>query len=752
MNDPFPPPPTLASSTETHLRDYIRVVLKRKWAVLGLFASVVTGSILYVSMQPPVYESTVSLLVEPTGPNVMSRAVEEVYTPINVNIDYYKTQYEILKSYQILRQAVLRLNLKDHREYTPKPLGPLEAWYVEMKSFLVASVTSLVTDPAQQNVMLPESESERQLVNAFKGHVVIKPVLNSRIIRVTVESIDPQLAADAANTIASVYITRSLEMKIGAAEEASKWITTRVQEIRRKVEESEQALQQFASRYGLVSVGERTRLTTQKLGDLQAQLVQVETKRVEAEARFKQIASVLDNPRELESSAEVLSSGLIQNLRGQEAQAAQKSVEMSEKYGPKHPAMAQAASELREMQARIQHEIKKIYVSVKAEYDVATARERVVRNALNQQKADVMASGQHEVQYGILEREAQSNRQLYEMFLKRMKETDISAEIRTSNLYVADPAIVSLVPVKPDKKQIVLIAAFLGILVGVGWAFFFDYMDSSFKSPDDISQHLPGIAFLGFIPIFTEGRKIAGGVDLAAHEAPYSVFAESIRSIRTSLLLSAADKAPTSILVTSAVQGEGKSALAIGLAITFAQLGHPTVLMDCDLRKPRIHEVFGLKATRGLSHYLVGETELQEIIHPTTVPNLKVIPCGAIPPNPAELLQSNHMSDLLKSFKKEGTYLVIDCSPVLPVTDSRIIGHQVDGAILVVRATRTPRQVSRMAAKKLMDGQTKLLGIVLQQLESRELSAYSGYYSYYGKSYGKKPYGRKPDESLSKRS
>lgn len=753
MNSHPPSTDGLVSSTETHLRDYIRRILKRKWAVLGLFASVITGTALYVSMQPLVYESTVSLLVEPTGPNVMSKTVEEVYAPSNVSIDYYKTQYEILKGYQILRVAALQLNLKDHREYTPKPLGPLESWYGETKSLLANTLVALVTSPTGQDIVAqPESQKERQLVEAFREHVKVHPVLNSRIIRISVESIDPQLAANAANAIAAVYITRSMEMKSGAAEEATKWIATRVEDLRRKVQESEQALQLFANRYGLVNIDEKKRLVTQKLGDLQSQLVQAETKRVEAEARFKQIESVLDNPKDLESSIEVLSSTLISTLRSQESQAGQKVAELNEKYGPRHPTLVQAASELREIQARIQHEIKKVYTSVRVEYEVATGRERVVRNALNQQKSEVMASGQHEVQYGILERETQGNRQLYDMFLKRMKETDIAIDIRSSNIYISDPAIVSFSPVKPKKSTIMQLAALVGLIGGIGLAFFLDYMDSSFKSPDDIAHYLPGVAFLGFLPVYRQEKKNLGGVDLAAHEAPYSIFAEHIRSIRTSLLLSAADKAPRSILVTSAMMGEGKSSLSINLAVTFAQLGHPTVLIDGDLRKPRLATVFGLQVTKGLSHYLVGEVGLQEIMKPTMVPNLKCIPCGSIPPNPAELLQSKHMSDLLENFRKEGVYVVIDCSPVLAVTDPRILGPLVDGTILVVGATKTPRQAVRMAAKRLTDGQTRLLGVVLQRLAARDLSEYSGYYSYYGKAYGKKPYGQKPDESLVKRS
>lgn len=745
-------PPETSSSQwvsvqETLLREYLRTVRKRKWAVVGVFVSAVIGTALYVLMQPFVYESTVSLLIEPTGPKVLSKEVEEVYAPVNVAIDYYKTQYEILKSHQILKEATARLNLKAHPEYAPKPAGPLESWFYSAKNLVVSVFKSVVPSPAGQvPEEFVESEAERLLVAAFRRHVGVKPVLNSRIVRVTVDSTDPKLAADAANIIASVYITRSLEMKMRASEEASKWITGRVEELRKKVEQSERTLQEFAHRYGLVNVDERRRLGTQKLSDLNTQLVQAETKRAETEARFRQIASVLDNSEQLESSAEVLSSSLIQTLRSQEVQAAQKVAELNEKYGPKHPAMARVTSELHEVQARIKQEIKKIYSAVKGEYDVAVARERVIRNALNQQKTDVMGMGQYEVQYGILEREAQSNRQIYEMFLKRMKETDIATDIRTSNIYVADPAIVSMTPVRPKRTRTVTLAGLLGLLGGLGLAFFIEYMDNSLKTPEDLEHYLPGIAFLGYLPAFSDSRKNPGGVELATHEAGQSVFAENIRSIRTSVFLSAADRPPQSILVTSAVEDEGKSVLSVNLAIAIAQLGNPTVLIEGDLRKPRLHKVFGLEVTRGLSHYLVGDAALQDIIRTTPVPNLRVILCGAVPPNPSELLQSRHMVELLERFKKDGVHVVVDSPPVLAVSDPVIVASVVEGVVLAVWAAHSNRNAVRIAVRMLTkDGKTRLLGIVLQRLKHREMSAY--YSSYYRKKY----YGQEPNKVLTKR-
>src|SRR3989454_1591583 len=705
---------------EIHLRDYIRIVRKRLWSILSVMVSTVFGTALYVLMQPPIYESTVSVLIEPTGPNVMSKAVEEVYAPIDVNFDYYKTQYELLKSYEIMRETVKQLKLHTHSEYGPGFAG---------------------TQGPQ-----PGSEAERLLVNAFRGHVKVSPVMNSRIVRVTVESIDPKLAADAANTIASAYITRTLEMKTGASQAATKWMTARMEELRQKVEVSERNLNEFASQHGLVNVDERRRLTTQKLGDLSGQLVQVETKRAEAEARFKQIESVIHNPRELESSTEVLSSGLIQALRNQEIQASQKVAELSEKYGPKHPALIKADSELKEIQKRIQLEVKKIYSAVKGEYDVAVAREGVIRKAFDEQKTDVMASGQHEVQYGILEREAQSNRQLYDVFLKRLKETSIATDIKMSNIYVADPAIVSLVPVRPQMMHALLIATFLGLLGGLGFGFFLDYMDSSLKSPEDIAQYLPGVPHLGFLPAFdyAERRNNPGNVDLATHETPQSVFAENVRAIRTSIFLAAADRPPASILVTSPAESEGKSSFAVNLAVAIAQLGLPTVLIDGDLRKPRVHKVFDLEATKGLSHYLVGEIGLEKIILPTKVPNLSIVPCGAVPPNPAELLQSEHMVNLLKHFAAEGTHVVVDSSPVMAVTDPVVVGNRVDGVILVVWAGHTSRYAARQAIRLLAEGKNRLLGTVLQRLDRRQMSVdYKSYYYPYSRS---KYYRREADK------
>ncbi|MCX5724506.1 MAG: polysaccharide biosynthesis tyrosine autokinase [Nitrospirae bacterium] len=741
-------PPSSAQPLEiapAPLRKYVRIIRKRKWILLGLVAFVIVGTTRAVMLQPLVYESTVSILVEPTGPNVVSKTVEEVYIPATMNSDYYKTQYEIVKSYQILREVVLNLSLQTHPEYLVKLPEPLDSWMPDPKTLFFSVLFPATSTQPDHASGVVDGEAERRLVRAFGAHVAVKPVMNSRIIRVAVESTHPQLAADAANMIASVYISRSLAIKVGAAEEATKWITLRVEEIRRKVEESERALQEFSSQVGLVNVGDRQRLVTQKLSELQTQLVHAETRRAEAEARFKQIASVIDNPRELESSFEVLSSGLIQLLRNQEIQAGQKVAELGDKYGPKHPAMVQATSEMNEIQRRIQLEIKKVYTSVKSEYDVAAARERTLRQALSQQKTEVLQTGQHEVQYGILLREAESNRQLYSMFLKRMKETDITTEIRTSNIYVMDPAIVSLVAVKPKRTQTVLLATLFGLLGAVGLIVFLDIADNSLKSPEDVAQSLRGLAFLGFLPAVRRSRRHPSGAALIAHEDQHSIFAEQIRSIRTGLLLSESEKPPTSFVVTSAAKGEGKTTFAINLAIAFSQMGHRTVLIDGDLRNPRLHQVFGFTVEKGLSQYLVGEAELMEIVQPTVVPNLLLIPCGAVPHNPVELLMSTYMQDLLESFRTEGLYVIIDCASMLAVSDPAIVSHHaVDGTILVVHAAHTTHEMAQASVRLLQAHQTKILGVVMQQLKQCDLSAY---YSEYYASSQRKSYGRQVSTS-----
>jgi len=245
--------------------------------------------------------------------------------------------------------------------------------------------------------------------------------------------------------------------------------------------------------------------------------------------------------------------------------------------------------------------------------------------------------------------------------------------------------------------------------------------------------------------VYEKSKDGKTNIDLASYESPTSVFAENVRSIRTSLFLSAADKPPGSILVTSPSESEGKSSFAANLAISIAQLGHPTVLIDADLRRPRIHKIFGLAAGKGLSHYLVGEMGVEKILLPTKVPNLSVIHFGAIPPNPAELLQSKHMANLLKHFAKEGVHVVIDSSPVMAVTDPVIVGHYVDGVILVAWAGHTSRHMARLAGRTLVEGKTRLLGMVLQRLHRREMSVYYSHHYYYPH-HRSKYYQQEPDK------
>ena len=649
------------------------------------------GTAVNLKMQAPMYDSTVSILIEPKDPNIMSSKVEEVYAPSDMAIDYYKTQYEILRSHKIMRETAHRLKLNTYPEYR-----------------FVAAIH-------------PESEAERALVKALRTHIKVSPVANSRIVNITVESIDPHLAADIANTLAAVYIAQDVEMKASATGEASQLITGPVEDLRQKVEASERALYEFASQHGLVNVDERRRLATQKLADLNAQMMTAQAKRVEAESRFKQSS---DHTKDNESSPEVLASVLIQNLRNEEIQAAQKVADAKEKYGIKHPAMGQALSDLKELQARIQSEIEKVYSALNAEYEVALARENAIKKAMAQQTAAVLAMGQPEMDYGILMREVESNKQLYNLFLKRMKETAIGTNIHTSNIFVADPAIVSMVPARPKMLQAMALAGLLGLVGGFCVAFFLEQLNTTLRSPPDIAQYLPGVPYLGFLPALDAKHKI----DLTTSESPHSLFAENVRSIRTNLILSSPTESPRSILITSPRANEGKSMFSVNLAIALAQLGHETVLIDADFRKPRLHKVFNLEVGYGLSEYLASGEGLEDIIKQTPIAKLRFIPCGTIPANPVELLQSAPMANLLNSLKQDDGYVIVDSSPLIGLSDPVVLATMVDGVVLVVWAGHTGRHEAALAARQLIEGKSRVLGTVLQAVDSREMSLYYSHY------------------------
>jgi capsular exopolysaccharide synthesis family protein len=660
----------MIQESEVHLNDYLRVLQKRRWTVITFFVILVTTVAVVTFTLQPVYRSSVQILIERENPNVVS--IQEVLAIDATATDYYQTQYEILKSETLARRVIDRMKLAGDPDFQ--------------------SGTALSENSTDPN----PDEKYRRVLKTFLSRMTVSPIRNSRLVNVAFDSHDPQLAAQIANTLADEYIQYTMELKVKASQQASDWLRQRVDEMQIKVKNSEEAFDKYKE-----------------------SIPSLITAQVESKSGSRAAM------KEMESRPEVVNDKFIQELRAEEIQLTAKRSELAKKYGPKHPQMIQVTSQLTTLRDKMEREVKRLVGAVKLE---------------------------ESPQYLLLKREADANRQLFEVLLKRMKETALTENLPRSNIQVVDAAQPSQIPIKPKKSMNMILAVVLGLVLGSGLAFFFEYLDNTIKSPEDIERVI-GAPLLGIVPSAGRAKKSAGPSGKPSHPIetvlsaePKSSYAEAYRTIRTGVLLSSAERPPKVVLVTSPGPVEGKTTTAANLAIAMAQAGSSTLLIDADLRRPRIHQLFARENPgghseadwngnlKGLGPVLVGEATAEAAIRQTPIPLLSVLTSGPIPPNPAELLGSHRMRDLIGELGRKFDRIIIDSPPLVPVTDATLLSTICDGVVLVVKESRTTKLLALEGRKRLSEAKAKLLGVVFNDVDLKKDSyRYYPYNSYYGK-------------------
>ncbi|MBK9307108.1 MAG: polysaccharide biosynthesis tyrosine autokinase [Nitrospira sp.] len=729
-----------SDSRETVLTEYAAACRRRIWLIVAMMVGCAAAAAVWSFMQLPLYQAKATVVVEQVG----SRGFEydRDYRQSDLSPEYFQTQFELMKSHYVFQRTAELLHISEQSEYQRKP---------SILSSMIGDLSSMVGDrlPASMtNVIEPEGsadkdvpgEGDERLLKRFAEAIEIVPIRGARLAHVIATSGDPEFAARIANTLASTYIERTQELNALSKEKAAEWYTTHLDELRKKAETSQQALYQFRVKHGLMGGREQQTARAHTNTELDSELVRAEMKQAEAKSRLEQIESVLRNRTDpdgvdtidwssLDASTEVLSSTLIQTLRGQEIRVSGQVAELEETYGPLHPKLIHTKAEMQDLRERIEQEVQKIFDSVKQEYDAARGRVRVIKAAASRHRQEKIKLEQYEVDYGILEREAESTQHLYDIFLKQTKEADLSAGLRSANVYLADPAVPNTIPVKPKKQLNIVLGLLVGLMTGVGLALFLEGQDRTLRGPDDLGRYLPKVSLLGVMPLLPK-TKTGEGVPLLTGQSSGAA-AEHVRIIRTSVLLSRPDELPSCVLITSAGEGEGKTTLSVNLAIALAQLENTrVVLIDADLRKPANRYAHGIQRegidTQGLTSFLAGRATLREIMYRTDLDNLSVIPRGERPSNPSELLHSKQLRQLLNRCREEGYYVILDAPPVLPVTDSVILASQVDGVLVVASAGQTTREACRSAIDQLTSAGGKILGIVLQKVPV-PMSAYHSY-------------------------
>ncbi len=715
-------------SQESALREYLRVLIKRKWIVLscvaGIFAAVAIASL----RQTPVYEAVGRIAVNKADSNLItfkdSMPVMDYYDPTDLD-----TEVRILQSDLLALQVIRQLNLDKRPEYG----GGTHAQ------------PNLVADPLQA-----DTTRATALLGGFKGNLKVSLIPNTRIMEIHYRSTDPTLAANAVNTLAATYVEQNFKTKFESTMQASDWLSKQLIDLQMKVETSQEKLVRYQKEHEILGMDEKQNIITQKLDELNKELTLAESDRMQREAVYRQtqsgdpdaVASAVNS----DTTPNLAGTGtfpLLDKLHQQEADLKIQIADLSTQFGPAYPKVAQLNNQLKEIDRQLQSEMKKGVDRLRGEYQAALQREGMLREALEKQKQEANRLNENAIDYSLLKRDVDSNRQLYEGLLEKLKEAGVTAGLRSNNFRIVDAARAPTAPVEPNIPRNLAFAFVLGITSGVGLAFLLESMDNTVRTTEQ-AQIISALPSLGMIPLGSKSGSNGNGkrltltssreaVELVTQVRPQSQMAESYRALRTSLLLSSLGAPPKAIMVTSARPQEGKTTTAINSAIVLAQKGVRVLLVDADLRRPSVHKTLGMGPRSGLSNVLTGSATLEQTITTSPIlPSLFILPAGSPPPNPAELLASTQMKDVLNELRERFDHIVIDTPPTLSVTDAVVLSPRVDAIILVIRSGQTTKQALRRARDILMQVNAHVTGVLLNAVDLTSPDYYY-YYEYQGK-------------------
>lgn len=614
------------------------------------------------------------------------------------------------------------------------------------------------------------------LIRNFQSRLTVAPVRRSRLVEVSFDSYEPVLSSRVVNALVANFIEQNLEAKWDATQKASDWLSQQLVGLKAKLEKSEEDLQRYAKDNSILFLDEKQIMSTEKLKQLQEEDTRAQADLIQKESLYSQVRA-----GDLSSVPGILENKLYQDLSVKLTDLRREYSELTAIFTPEYPRVKRLKNQIDEIERALQRERGAFAGRVADDYRAAANRKRLLDQAVTQQTREFNQIAEKSIQYNILKREAETNKQLYEGLLQRLKEASVSAGLRASNIRVVDEGEVPIYPAKPRVLLNLAFSMLLGLAMGVGIAFFQEYLDNTLKTPEDVQRFLR-LSALGVIPAanvngrdrLLRGYGYGSGYGSATRKSlpeasdsgeaskklhPELIGAdgnapltEAYRSLRTSVLLSTSGRPPRILLVTSGQPGEGKTTTAVNLAIALVQLGGPVLVVDSDMRRPRIDKLLKLPSSpAGLSTYLTGQFSLEDVLTPTPVANLYAIPCGPVPPNPAELLSSQLMQQLLEQTSQKFQYVVLDSPPVLHVSDPRILAAQVEAVILVVHAAVTPREAVQHAREHLVQVNGNVIGIVLNNVDFSSVG-YDYYYRYYrgyGYGYG---YGYGSDAEEQKRS
>ncbi len=740
------------------LREYWLIVVRHRWLILICAFALLLGAALYTFTRTPLFTAEATLLIERRAPQFLKvqDARANTVDDNDYNNEFYKTQYEILKSRALAERVIRDEGLDSHplfaggRGDKTTESGFIAGLWNGIKSRVVDSSVSKpqVKEPAAA------ASLNTRLVGAYLSLLEVKPVSGTSLVQIKITTPEPALSARLANAHAFAYVRYGIDLRSQTNEEASVFLQQKLTELKERVEQAEAALNSYRRDKGIISVDDKANVVVERLLDLNKSLTAAEGERIAVEAQVRAVQG-----RNLDELPAVLNSSVIGNLKGELGKLEAEYASLSKEFKPGYPPLDNLRTRLEEPRRRLRSETQNQVRGIEATFQAAKTREAQLRATMEEQKKSTLSLKDSAVQYAVLAREVDTNRQLYDGVLQRLKEIGVAGQVRASNIYVMGKAQPPLGPSYPDKRRGLLFGLLLGLGAGIGLAFLLEQLDNTLKSPEEAERYmqLPNLAVVpdfallnkvgygygyGYIPRLLKSAKAElpdkpakdSEKQLVLDHHPLSVVTEAYRTLRSSLLLSQAGGPPKVMLLPSATRGEGKSTTTINTAIVFAQMGVRVLVIDADLRRPTCHKLLKMDNEAGLADVLAGQVECQDAIRATAAQNLFLMSSGTTPPNPAELLGSKKMQESLQQLRQEYEFIFVDSSPVMAVSDAIYLSAMVDGTLLVVNR-KTPKPLVRKARTRLDTPHSKILGILLNQVDARN-DGYAYYYSHYYEYYG----------------
>jgi polysaccharide biosynthesis transport protein len=750
------------SGAGIHLREVLRIIRKRKWLVVVIAAIATTLVMVEVFRTPSVYRASNRIEVAKDTPVIVTAKDQVIQFEDSDNLN---TKKVIFKSRPLLEDVVVLLKLDQNpkfvesmrkksvtdaiREIGGRVSGKVLGDETKQADSMIASQTVIMQERTPD-----ESQRLGPYVNILRSKLNVETMPETNILEISFEHTDPALTADIVNTAAKNFVDRTFERRTSNFSSTSNWLDRSTRELRAKVQQAEQALADYTKRNGIFSTDGKGGLTTDKLTGLHSEALKAEMARMLKQSLYEEVKN--GRAAQLPEAFSDFRTGTLKQKLGElELEQSQLSV----KYGPENPQVAVVEQKIKVLKEQITDNQRSLEDKLKVDYERSVRDERELNNALDVAKGEAVQQNQAAIQFSTLQAELDTAKALYTDFLNKTKQADLQLAEQHNNLKIIETAETPKSPIGPQRVRTILIGLLVSLIAGMGLAFFLEYLDNTVKSVEDVERvaALPTLAVIPSISTISsralaEKKKSKSAINPGTEISPnfaaagtgehgkltklvtldqLSSVVEAYRMLRTSVLLSAAGNPPKVILFTSGQPGEGKTTTAINTAISLSQLGSSVLLIDADLRRPTVHRVFKMGQSQGLSTFLSRQVEIDPLIHKLWVPNLSVLPCGPIPPNPAELISSERMKGLLKVLSAKYDHILIDSPPLINVTDPVILSTMVDGTILVVQAGRSTRDIVRRARQELASVGAKIFGVVLNNLDIKR-EGYDSYLSTYG--------------------